>query len=220
MSIGSTPLRFKVDLDTERCMKCGRCVENCSYGVFRKEGDTIVVANSRACVACHREDDAHKEALGTDCAACHGEKEWRADIRFDHDLTKFPLAGLHATTACVACHADRKFRGTPAACLDCHRKDDVHKGALGKACQDCHTPNDWRIWTFDHDTRTDFALTGAHSTLRCASCHVRPPGEGRPMSDDCGTCHRRDDVHGGQFGSDCARCHNTRTFSGATRKPR
>lgn len=174
----------------------------------------------KACVACHREDDAHKEALGTDCAACHGEKEWRADIRFDHDLTKFPLAGLHATTACVACHADRKFRGTPVACLDCHRKDDVHKGALGKACQDCHTPNDWRIWTFDHDTRTDFPLTGAHSTLRCASCHVRPPGEGRPMSDDCGTCHRRDDVHGGQFGSDCARCHNTRTFSGATRNSR
>ena len=53
MSIGSTPLRFKVELDTERCMNCGRCIENCSYGVYRKEGDKIVV-NSRNCVACHR----------------------------------------------------------------------------------------------------------------------------------------------------------------------
>jgi len=47
MSIGSVPLRFKVEIDPERCMKCGRCVENCSYGVFRKEGDNIVVANPR-----------------------------------------------------------------------------------------------------------------------------------------------------------------------------
>jgi len=54
MSIGSVPLRFKVEIDPERCMKCGRCVENCSYGVFRKEGDNIVVANPRGCVACHR----------------------------------------------------------------------------------------------------------------------------------------------------------------------
>lgn len=53
MSIGSTPLRFKVELDTERCMNCGRCLENCSYGVYRKENDRIVV-NSRNCVACHR----------------------------------------------------------------------------------------------------------------------------------------------------------------------
>ena len=53
MSIGSIPLRFKVELDTERCMNCGRCIENCSYGVFRREGDKIVV-NSRNCVACHR----------------------------------------------------------------------------------------------------------------------------------------------------------------------
>ncbi|MGA9404658.1 MAG: glutamate synthase-related protein, partial [Methanoregula sp.] len=53
MSIGSIPLRFKVELDTERCMNCGRCVENCSYGVFRKE-DTKIDVNSRNCVACHR----------------------------------------------------------------------------------------------------------------------------------------------------------------------
>lgn len=34
-------------------MLCGRCVENCSYGVYRKENDRIRV-NSRQCVACHR----------------------------------------------------------------------------------------------------------------------------------------------------------------------
>jgi len=53
MSIGSTPLKFKVSIDPDRCMSCGRCVENCSYGVFRQEGDEIRI-NSRNCVACHR----------------------------------------------------------------------------------------------------------------------------------------------------------------------
>ena len=53
MSIGSTPLKYQVRIDHERCMKCKRCIENCSYGVFREEGDFIRV-NSRNCVACHR----------------------------------------------------------------------------------------------------------------------------------------------------------------------
>src|SRR5512136_1939807 len=53
MSIGSLPLRYKVEIDPELCMQCGRCVENCSYGVYRMEGDKIRV-NSRNCVACHR----------------------------------------------------------------------------------------------------------------------------------------------------------------------
>jgi glutamate synthase domain-containing protein 2 len=34
-------------------MLCGRCIENCPYGVFRIENDRIHV-NSRQCVACHR----------------------------------------------------------------------------------------------------------------------------------------------------------------------
>jgi glutamate synthase domain-containing protein 2 len=53
MSIGSIPLRYKVTIDPDQCMLCGRCVENCSYGVYRREHDTIRV-NSRNCVACHR----------------------------------------------------------------------------------------------------------------------------------------------------------------------
>jgi hypothetical protein len=172
------------------------------------------------CVACHRGNDPHKESLGTDCGACHGQKTWQDDLRFDHDLTDFPLSGLHATTSCESCHVDKKFAGTKSACIDCHRPDDVHKGNLGADCADCHTPNDWRIWTFDHNSQTDFRIDGAHADLRCAACHVRPPGEGRAMSRDCGSCHRRDDKHSGQFGTDCARCHNTRTFSGARRTTR
>lgn len=53
MSIGSVPLRYRISVDRDQCMLCGRCVDSCPYGVFRKEGEQIHV-NSRVCVACHR----------------------------------------------------------------------------------------------------------------------------------------------------------------------
>jgi len=34
-------------------MDCGRCIENCSYGVYRREGDKILI-ESRKCTACLR----------------------------------------------------------------------------------------------------------------------------------------------------------------------
>ncbi|RXE56981.1 glutamate synthase [Methanoculleus taiwanensis] len=53
MSLGSTPLRYRISIDRERCMECERCIENCSYGVFRREGEKIMI-DSRKCTACHR----------------------------------------------------------------------------------------------------------------------------------------------------------------------
>jgi glutamate synthase domain-containing protein 2 len=53
VSIGSVPLKFKVQIDQEQCMLCGRCIENCPFGVFRLDNNRIRV-NSRQCVACHR----------------------------------------------------------------------------------------------------------------------------------------------------------------------
>ena len=34
-------------------MDCGRCIENCSYGVYRREGDKILI-ESRKCTGCLR----------------------------------------------------------------------------------------------------------------------------------------------------------------------
>ncbi len=52
-NLGSMPLRYRVTIDREQCMECERCIENCSYGVFRRDGDRILI-NSRKCTACHR----------------------------------------------------------------------------------------------------------------------------------------------------------------------
>lgn len=169
------------------------------------------------CVSCHGAEDPHKGVLGADCAGCHREEGWTSSVRFDHDLTGFPLAGLHGAAACESCHLDKRFAGTPANCVDCHRADDAHRGALGLQCAQCHNPNDWRLWTFDHAVGGGFALDGKHAGLQCVACHRQPPGEKRGKTRDCASCHRADDVHSGQFGVDCARCHGTNTFSRARR---
>ena len=46
-SIGSLPPKYRVSVDPDQCMLCNRCVENCAYGAFRRDGDRIRT-NSRA----------------------------------------------------------------------------------------------------------------------------------------------------------------------------
>jgi hypothetical protein len=170
------------------------------------------------CKSCHAADDPHAGKMGDDCQRCHSDKSWRDKVRFDHDLTNFPLVGLHATVACELCHADKRYKGAPTACLDCHKANDVHKQALGQRCETCHNPNDWRLWTFDHDTQTHFRLQGAHVGLQCAACHFRPLLAGTHLPGECVDCHRGEDVHNGQFGRDCARCHDSTSFAAARRR--
>lgn len=165
----------------------------------------------RECGACHLEDDVHDGQLGTVCESCHSETSWTEQIRFDHDLTRFPLIGIHADLACNDCHASAAFHDTDDTCVACHEKDDKHRGSLGTECETCHNPSDWAAWLFDHDTETRFSLTGAHSGLECAACHAKPTfGK---TSKDCVACHERDDPHLERFGNDCERCHTTSSFS-------
>lgn len=163
------------------------------------------------CIACHRADDAHAGQLGAECNRCHLANTWRQEVSFDHDLTDFPLVGLHVSVPCAQCHLTTKFKDAKTDCNSCHVGDDVHKGGLGKQCATCHNTNGWNIWSFDHGKATRFALTGAHATLECASCHQQPASEVK-LSRDCGACHVRDDVHFGQFGRQCQRCHTTISF--------
>ncbi|NYT06424.1 MAG: 4Fe-4S dicluster domain-containing protein [Methanomicrobiales archaeon] len=53
MTVGSMPVRYRIGIDRDACMLCERCIENCPYGVFRREGDRIMI-DSRKCTACHR----------------------------------------------------------------------------------------------------------------------------------------------------------------------
>lgn len=167
----------------------------------------------KICYDCHKQDDAHRGQQGKRCGQCHNDLGWRIKVFFDHDLTKFPLIGLHAIASCEACHLEATYKDTRMDCMSCHNSDDEHKRSLGPKCGLCHNPNDWRLWRFNHDSQTDFPLDGAHEGLECKSCHRKPVKREIRLSTTCSGCHKEDDIHRGVFGIVCERCHTTNSFS-------
>jgi hypothetical protein len=165
------------------------------------------------CASCHRAASPHGAKFAGACDTCHAQKSWREGISFDHDLTRWPLLGLHSVVSCAQCHRTQAFLAAGERCVDCHKADDIHKGGLGDKCDTCHSPNGWQLWQYDHFKQTGFALSGAHGKNACADCHRKPAGEVK-LSPDCVSCHQKDDIHAGQFGRQCQRCHTTVTFQG------
>jgi hypothetical protein len=188
------------------------------------------------------------------CASCHPDHAGRDfDLivwgeaglrRFDHRRTGWALEGAHQEAKCDACHrpelrvspaaaAFRRTRGASGwvglnrACVSCH--EDVHRAALDRDCVKCHDQKDWEAAPgFDH-ARTRYALTGRHSEVDCAKCHLdarlgikTDPG-GRPIPvyrpvpfGQCSDCHG--DPHRGGLGAACANCHRTSGFATVDRR--
>ena len=123
-----------------RCLRCHNDV-----------GPVSVFA-ARGCVGCH--EDVHFGQLGPSCTDCHHENTWNPVGQIElHNRTRFPLVGVHASTACRRCHPGAevgKFVPTDVECLTCHREalaqalDPNHVG-LGwvNDCDRCHLPTDW-----------------------------------------------------------------------------
>lgn len=187
-----------------------RC-ETCHTGALYKD------KLATACVSCHKQDDVHKGQLGSRCETCHNETNWRQKVSFDHDLSRFPLIGLHATVACEACHTTQSFKGAPRTCNACHQ-DAFHEGRLGPACDRCHNPNGWPLHRFDHSKDTSFPLTGRHTGASCHACHETRNAESAELPADCYSCHEVDDKHRGAFGRACETCHSTAGFGVALRR--
>jgi hypothetical protein len=184
------------------------------------------------------------------CASCHPEhagKEFAliswpdggVPERFDHARAGWTLEGRHARQQCADCHKPA-FRVSPAArlaarpgpapawvgletrCTSCH--EDVHRGALDKNCLKCHGMEQWHpAPRFDH-AKTAYALTGAHTNVKCADCHANPRLQlardtrgaliprYRPLEHaECSACHT--DAHRGALGPTCSRCHTTASFT-------
>ncbi|MEO8332328.1 MAG: cytochrome c3 family protein [Gallionella sp.] len=164
------------------------------------------------CYSCHKKDDdkVHKLKLGKKCESCHTEKDWKKET-FDHARSRFPLLGSHQTVDCKKCHKTQLYLDTPTDCYSCHKKDDdkVHKRRLGKKCESCHNARSWKVWDFNHDTRTKFKLDGGHKKIDCYACHKAEMEDRVIVAKSCGGCHDNDDVHRGEFGPLCDRCHGT-----------
>ena len=99
---------------------------------------------SAECLICHRPNDVHAGKLGKKCEQCHTPAGWRSSVSFDHDLTSYPLVGLHVAVPCEQCHLTRQYRDVGKQCVDCHGADDVHLGQYGRQCDRCHSTFTWK----------------------------------------------------------------------------
>jgi len=151
----------------------------------------------------------------TRCAACHTPESWKG-ARFDHEKTRFSLAGAHAGVSCRACHAQGFEEAPPRTCKGCHR--DPHIGALGQRCAGCHEETSWRT-SFGPDAhqRTNFPLSGRHAAIPCQECHADQRDRGFSRATvSCASCHQKDydraaltsfDHAAMGFSTDCRSCH-------------
>jgi hypothetical protein len=173
------------------------------------------------CADCHRQmdaafTDAHMQAWGSDCLACHDGVDTYGK-NFDHNRFGFSLAGKHAQVDCYQCHATAHniadLQATAQDCTSCHIQQDAHAGKFGTDCGACHSSEGWTPARFDHNLSA-FKLEGAHAEVACDDCHKNKVFQGTPT--DCYSCHARDDKHGGKFGTDCSSCHAPTRWDQAT----
>ena len=189
----------------------------------------------KLCMDCHKEVGkdvrertgyhGRKENPTQTCRSCHSEHRGRAaklaplDTKtFDHKLTDYLLVDKHQEVECNKCHQPGK-RWSEAAhdCNACHTKDDVHKGGLGRKCEDCHQPKGWKEVDFDHGKKTRFTLLDKHAPAKCDACHAN--GRFKDTPRNCFGCHRKEDEnkgHKGQFGEKCETCHNAKDWKPST----
>ena len=115
---------------------------------------TSTRARPATATRCHKADYQSSANPGhvaagfpTTCDTCHkfSDAAWKP-ASFNHSTaTTFPLAGLHTTQACTACHKNNVYKGTPRDCYSCHITDyqkSVNPPHLGggfpTTCDQCH----------------------------------------------------------------------------------
>ena len=188
-----------------------------------------------ACSTCHLADyrgtttpNHAAAAFPTDCSVCHSTVNWAGAV-FNHAATGWPLTGAHASATCSACHVNNNYNLNSAStgCINCHQSDfagastPVNHAGFPTTCNNCHDAVSWMNATFNHSA-TGFPLTGAHTAVPCANCHVNN-NYGMTSGDTaCSKCHMADYNNASPnhqtagFPLTCATCHTTTNWAGAT----
>lgn len=184
------------------------------------------------CIVCHAEDRArvtvpNHAPFPSDCATCHTTVSFKGGTPETDDFVHpFALTGAHQAAACSSCHGNPPvYGGTPTDCIDCHGDDrasvtNPNHDIFPTDCSACHTTVAFKGGMPGADDFVHpFALTGAHTTAACTSCHGDPPVYGGTPT-DCIDCHADDraavtDPSHENLPTDCAACHSTATFQGA-----
>lgn len=140
------------------------------------------------CAACHADRHSGEATLAgdtVDCAACHKVEGFSPSTYrvAQHQTTRFPLNGKHATVSCASCHVTDSA-GTASApgivhvrvefgrCDACHA--NPHADQLpGQRCETCHGDAGWQELVYDRSSHGEakLPLEGRHATLACSACH-------------------------------------------------
>lgn len=185
------------------------------------------------CSSCHA--DVHEARMVQPCVSCHDTRSFRdVDGEAVHARTSFPLAGAHRQITCESCHTNDvggAYTSLDTDCVSCHRSEYEGARTLDHAgsgfstdCTECHGTVGWSdAPVFDHAGASGgFTLVGAHTGLRCASCHVVPgmqPLFTAASQDDCVACHQDDydrEHAGWGVSADCTACHDPTAWSPST----
>lgn len=206
-------------------VSCFTCHENTKNAltIFQDKQNTT----TSDCASCHK--DVHEGKLGNDCVSCHNEESFRQSLNtpdFNHNLTDFPLVGLHTTVECNKCHVSSYIDPIDfLRCNSCH--NDFHEGQFirdnrsAPDCIDCHALTEGfssTLFSFEEHLETDFPLEGAHMATPCFACHIsEEKWEFKKLGNECINCH--EDFHLEAISPDyypekeCNHCHNTSDWS-------
>jgi hypothetical protein len=199
---------------------CSSCHPNGSY-----------TNTSSECVSCHQANynattnpNHINLQFSTDCNNCHNTNPgWKPAEYREHDTKSFPIySGKHNGTwsNCSECHTNPS-NYAQFTCIDCHDHNQAdmsskHQQVSGYvynsiACFECH-PTGSAEGAFNH-SNSIFPLTGAHTTVECASCHTNGFGGTTTVCYDCHTNQYNQSTNPNHIGinipKDCGTCHTT-----------
>ena len=182
------------------------------FNCHKKGTEWVFRDMKKRCADCHKnihESNIDVKYFGNqECDKCHEVSIW-SKVKFDHNTTRFKLAGKHAETACKKCHFKQDAGGTvkqqfsqlKGGCLECHT--DEHNGQFetdeDNSCTRCHGFEKWKPVHFNHD-ESRFKLDNNHKDVACVKCHKQVTEGGRTytqykvdyMGDiRCINCHLR-----------------------------
>ena len=174
------------------------------------------------CIDCH--SNPHHESFSINCTECHNEWTWidlNIGVEFNHDMTNYPLTGLHVGVDCRECHTtgNNTDKIDFVECRNCHQ--DYHNEQFTSRqkdadCKDCHSIDmsfATTLFGLDDHQESDYKLEGAHVATACFACHVSEEDrwEFRDIGQNCVDCHNNihQDVISEKFfpGENCASCH-------------
>ncbi|MFQ6607178.1 MAG: hypothetical protein ACE5EE_01430 [Fidelibacterota bacterium] len=222
-----------------RTTQCADCHE----GIF--------AGTPQDCWSCHEEEytltgsgaypnaPSHTtEAYSQNCEYCHSTASWLG-AEMNHDLTEFPLTGLHQNTDCASCHGLGNY-DLPLECEGCHIPGGISETNYGSSAYDhpnhgiaddcivCHTTSGWEVNLFTHSAFTENL---------CLDCHQfeydeteDPPHSNGNISDNCSLCHTTENwgielfehlteqtgytLIGAHAAAACIDCHVEQMYSG------